>query len=383
MKAKSLFTSRIDPYRAGSEIAEALAEIDPEIIFIFTSIHYEGSGDLAEAMYDILDNDDLIILGCTGDGFFSREGIGEVGLSALAINSEGKIQWHLAVETGIGENPYDTTIRLMERLGKACEKTPSLYYMLSDFRTDTNGIIQALEKTAQAPVVGGLAGDANIRLKQCFLYAGREVLTDAIVGLAVEGELNFDILIAHKLETAGNPGVVTGSTGTNLKSINDISVMDFIEKELGKPVEMIDNGVITFSVRSDRDSDDMRLRSIVVQDGENGKEVQIFGGIYEGESLQICIARPESLIDEVQQIGASLENLDFKPAAALIVSCAGRKQVLGNKNEPEVDALLNKKNTPDAIAGFPSFGEFGPLKRADGYSRSLFHNMTYILLLLG
>jgi hypothetical protein len=34
------------------------------------------------------------------------------------------------------------------------------------------------------------------------------------------------------------------------------------------------------------------------------------------------------------------------------------------------------------LAGFPSFGEIAPLRRRGGYTRNLFHNMTYVLLLL-
>ncbi len=36
-----------------------------------------------------------------------------------------------------------------------------------------------------------------------------------------------------------------------------------------------------------------------------------------------------------------------------------------------------------ALAGFPSLGEIAPLRTADGYSPSLFHNMTYVLMLIG
>jgi len=383
VEARSVYTSKIDPYRAGIEIAEETMDISPEVLFLFTSVHYKGSGDIAEAIYDIMDNEDLIIVGCSGDGFFTGEGNGEVGASALAINSGGTIRWHTAWETGVGEDPFGTALRLMDKLNTSCGDAPSLYYILSDFRTDTNGIVSALQKYARAPVVGGLAGDTNIALKECYLYHGRRVMVDAMVGIAFQGAFNFDILMAHTMDPVGEPGTVTGSRRTVLESVNDISVMDFIEKELGKPVEMVDNGIITFSVKSAPDTDDPRLRSMVIHEGEHGKEIQIFGAILEGEQLQLCIARPDSIIEEVRRIGESLDELEFKPAAALIVSCAGRKQVLGNRNEPEVEALLNRKNSPGAIAGFPSFGEFGPIKSSTGYSRSLFHNMTYILLLIG
>ena len=49
----------------------------------------------------------------------------------------------------------------------------------------------------------------------------------------------------------------------------------------------------------------------------------------------------------------------------------------------EVKALREQIHADLPLAGFPSFGEIGPLKLGAEYSANLFHNMTYVLLLLG
>jgi len=54
VKVKSCFSIKIDPYKAGLEIGEILSEISPEIIFIFPTIHYKGSDELIETIYDVL-----------------------------------------------------------------------------------------------------------------------------------------------------------------------------------------------------------------------------------------------------------------------------------------------------------------------------------------
>jgi hypothetical protein len=57
---------------------------------------------------------------------------------------------------------------------------------------------------------------------------------------------------------------------------------------------------------------------------------------------------------------------------------------LGNRIGHEVQAVRERLPRTTAFAGFTSFGEFGPLRHADGrYTATFFHNMTYILLLLG
>ena len=255
--------------------------------------------------------------------------------------------------------------------------------MLSDFRTDSNEILKALQAYTSVPVIGGLAGDTHIKLEECFLYANGEVLVDSIVMLAIEGELEYEIQMAHNLKSIGHSGIVTESEGLLLKKIDNLPVMDFIEQELGKPVELVDNGVITFKVRDNKDSKETRLRSVVIPDNNTSNELSIFGAVNKGEYINVCIAEAEDLIEEVENLGDSLKRLPFNPQAAIIVSCAGRKQLLGNQNGYEVSALVNKQNSPEAIVGFASMGEFGPVKNKDGYSGAQFHNMTYILLLLG
>ena len=54
MRALSAQTSQSDPYRAGLELGEALAECAPEVVFLFSSIHYGLDADLAEGVSDAL-----------------------------------------------------------------------------------------------------------------------------------------------------------------------------------------------------------------------------------------------------------------------------------------------------------------------------------------
>jgi hypothetical protein len=56
---------------------------------------------------------------------------------------------------------------------------------------------------------------------------------------------------------------------------------------------------------------------------------------------------------------------------------------LGNRIEHEVLAVRKSLGDGIALAGFPSFGEFSPVRVQGEYSETFFHNMTYVLLLLG
>ena len=68
-----------------------------------------------------------------------------------------------------------------------------------------------------------------------------------------------------------------------------------------------------------------------------------------------------------------------KPALALCISCAGRKQILGSRTQEEA-TIVKELLAGVPAAGFYGYGEIARLK-TDGISH--YHNETFTTLLLG
>ena len=64
MRALSSKTELFDPYRAGFALGENLAALAPEVVFLYSSMHY-ATPELLEGLYDGLDSDKAIIIGNT------------------------------------------------------------------------------------------------------------------------------------------------------------------------------------------------------------------------------------------------------------------------------------------------------------------------------
>ncbi len=381
MKSKSTFSQDMDPYRAGIEIADALKEIRPEIIFLFTSIHYAGSEEMTEAIYDVIESDDLLIIGCSGDGFYERNMVANIGASALAINTDGAIHWKLEMETGVGLTPYDTTVRCFRRLKKTCPES-RVIILFSDFRTDASEVIRAVADS-DIPVIGGMAGD-DFSMESCFIYNNRQVVTDTVIMLALSGDFPFEIFAVHNMKPEGKIGTITKCQATSIQTISNTPAMHFVEEAMGKPFEHLDRGTITVNVMHPENSRIIRHRSLLLsKNPAQDTEIRLFGGIAEGEKVQLCLTTPEEIIAEVKSVADGLDQLPFQPMAAVVVSCAGRKHLLGNKNKLEINELVKAMKMPKALAGFPSLGEISPVKTDDGYSEPLFHNMTYVVFAFG
>ena len=379
MRAVSASSMLPDPYRAGLALGEAMASLPPEVILLFSSVHY-ATPDLLEGLYDGLGNDATIVVGNSGDGCFAAEGVFDYGVAALGLCSDGEVSWRVETISDPQAGLDDKLAGLVERLGESGQ-TPRLAYLVSDFRIDVSQIEASLRQRVHFPIVGGLAMDDR-RGENCFLYVNREVVNQALVVLAAYGALRFSIAVGNAQRPIGRIGRIEAAEANRIDRIDGVSAADFVERETGKPVLQTDRGVLSVRTGSAASPEEDRLRSIMLKAAADGGSLSFFGGLRSGDSVQVCQADPTIMLDEVRDIAAALRADASPAAAALIVSCTGRKAFLGAQIEREVSELKSAFAADLPLAGFPSRGEIAPLPRADGYTANLYHNMTCVVLLL-
>ena len=106
----------------------------------------------------------------------------------------------------------------------------------------------------------------------------------------------------------------------------------------------------------------------------------------EGFYLRLMHASTDGLVDGAEQAGAIAAagtESDAEAAEgdrlALLVSCVGRKLVLGDRVEEEVQAVADRLGAGTLLTGFYSYGEIGPMR--DLVDCRL-HNQTMTVALL-
>ena len=399
MRTKSISTTLADPYRAGLMLGNELADIQPEVVLLFCTLHYPSWSEFIDGLYDGLDDENVPVIGSSGDGFLEAAQVSDFGAAALGIATDGKVKWHLGVGHGVHADAqaavHGALAQLQSQLG---ERQPAFYFLLSDFNTDASELEAVLRDEVHVPVIGGMAADKDQKLDQCFLFANRRMVPDSVVMLACDGPISFQVHIGNSITPVGAPGRVEQANGRNVRQIDGIHAAGFVERETGKPFLPSDQGSIALTLASSEHGGEKKLRSIVQSSYEAEGDIDLYGGIEVGEMVQVCLANPTQLQQEVRRVAETARSSGFQPAAALIVSCAARKWMLGGQVEVEVENIQDAFPTSAApghrgddaaatsglpIAGFAALGEIGPLRTDTGYTRNLFHNMTYVLLLLG
>ena len=94
--AKSAHSLASDPYRAGIELGNALAGIEPELVLVFAAVAHARNPELLEGLYDALGSRAIVVAGNSGDGYFVPGQAANLGVAALGLTTQGGARFHIA-----------------------------------------------------------------------------------------------------------------------------------------------------------------------------------------------------------------------------------------------------------------------------------------------
>lgn len=380
MQSTNYFTNTPDSFQAGIDIAENIKDINPEAVFIFFSIHYNFT-EFFDAFYNIISQKDVVVFGGTGDGIYSKYGVSNSGISAVAVNSNGKIHFNAAISA---EEHLSTSKRSEIAFDKVSAESPSEIktgLVLADFLNDGVAISETFSKKKNFPFSGGLTGD-DWQFKKGFVILNGEIYNKAVGFLGMSGDFSFSVNCSSGWKPIGKKGIIQEVEKNTVKYIDNKTAYNFVEDEFGIPPAEAELGVIPLAVYAP-DSDFYFLRTAHKIDIASG-QISCFGSIPEKAVVRVCNATKDEVIHgaETSMNGLNIDN--FKPLFGIVTSCGGRKWILQEDIQKEVDMIKAKFGEDFPFTGFASFGEFGPFSEGTNvYSPTYFHNVSFSALVIG
>jgi hypothetical protein len=231
---------------------------------------------------------------------------------------------------------------------------------------------------ATVVVTGGLAGDGPRFQHTWVLHQGRprEGWVSAV------GLYGDRIVIGHGSQGGwdifGPERLVTRSAGNVLQEIDGRPALDLYKAYLGELAEGLPANALLFplSLRREKSEQGAVVRTILGV-SEADKSLTFAGDIPCGSLVQLMRANFDRLIDGASDAGV-LTNMRSQAAGAglaIAISCVGRRLVLGQRAEEEVEAVLHALPPETALVGFYSYGEISPCAT----DRCELHNQTMTL----
>jgi hypothetical protein len=360
-------------------LREALAGRTPALVVVFASSELELAGLIADLSTEV--DADVPVVGCTTAGEISTEGPSDRGVVVAAFGGDD-FSVVAAVAENVGAGLREAGAEVAKAVSLLDDRPHRILLLLTDgLAGDQQEIVRGAYSVVGAgvPLVGGCAGDDQ-HMKTTNVFFNGQVLTNAIVGVAIGSTSPFGIGVRHGWRRVGEPILVTGSVGTTVLTLDDEPALDVYLRRLGVSPDCADPAAFaSFAMThplglSKRSGEEVRFiagadfvkRSLqcIAQVPQGG-----LAWIMEGDDASVLAATDGACVDALEQLGGR------EPKGVLAFDCIARRGVLGDAGiEREVDRIgAAIKGVP--VAGFYSYGEIARTKGTGG-----FHNQTLVVL---
>ena len=228
-------------------------------------------------------------------------------------------------------------------------------------------------------ITGGLAGD-GIDFKKTLVGLNDMPKEGEVVAIGFYGEnLKIGYGSMGGWDEFGKKRNVTKSEKNVLHELNGESALKLYKEYLGEAADELPGAALYYPLGIQRIDDETGesfvVRTILSID-EEAQTMTFAGDIPEGYTAQLMKRNTKRLINGAEIAAKNaLKTLGTEeaPDLAILVSCVGRKVVLGQNIEEEVEAVRELMGEETAITGFYSYGEIAPKPQ---FSNCDLHNQT-------
>ena len=319
-------------------------------------------------------------LGCSTAGEIYGTEVTDETLVATAIAFESTRLHGVSLQI----NDANDSFQAGEELAKSLPHDSLVHVLVISDGQNVNGseLVAGLTKylPANVTLTGGLAGDGDRFQETLVLWDGPpQPNTIAVLGLYGDRiRIGFGSLGGW--DAFGPERVVTRSKGNILYELDGQPALALYKKYLGAHAKDLPASGLLFPLSLKTSAGESVVRTILgVNEGEDS--LTFAGDMPQGGHARLMKANFDRLIDGA--IGAAQTSYvalgSTPPELALLISCVGRKLVLKQRIEEEVEGVREVLGQEAVLAGFYSYGEISPF---NPYAKCELHNQTMTITTL-
>jgi hypothetical protein len=316
-----------------------------------------------------------LIVGCSTSGEIAGDHVHDNTLVATSVRFD-RTTLRFAVARVLGtEDSHGAGMALASELNR-----PGLAHImvLSDgLNVNGSALARGLREhlPASVAVTGGLAGDAD-RFEKTLVYLGADALENRIVAIGFYGDrLHVGYGSLGGWDSFGPWRLITRSKGNVLYELDGRSALDLYKEYLGEHAAGLPASGLLFPLALQNGHSAGGLVRTVLGVDEREKSMAFAGDMPEGCDVRLMKTNFNRLVDGAEGAArGGLETLGgFAPELAVLISCVGRKLVLKQRVEEEVEAVRRVLGPQTILTGFYSYGEISP---AGTITQCELHNQT-------
>ena len=303
-----------------------------------------------------------ILTGCSTAGEIFGTQVLDDSLSVTAVQFESSAVKASMVQVGTALDSYQAG---KELAGTIPHQNLVHVFVLSD-GLNVNGSELVAGLTDNLPehlnVTGGLSGDGD-RFENTVVLWNDVAQSNTVVLVGLYGDrLNAGYGSLGGWDPFGPERLITRSEGNILYELDGQSALGLYKEYLGDHAEELPGSGLLFPLSLRTEDKELGVVRTILAVDEDEKSMTFAGDVPEGSYAQLMKANFNRLIDgaidaartSYWAVGSS------SPEFSILISCVGRKMVLKQRVEEEVEGVRDILGDGTVLTGFYSYGEISP-----------------------
>jgi hypothetical protein len=337
----------------------SLAAIEPSLVLVFGSVDAlrQSAAAIAEAFPQAQR------AGCSTAGEITGKGVEDGTLVVTALHFDQTRMAQVSTVLAGMDDSFAAGKRLATGLPIAGLRAILIFGQ--GVQINGSAVLSGMTEIvgSKVPITGGLAGDGGA-FAQTWVLDDKGVSSDRLTCVGLYGDaLQFAHGSFGGWSPFGPARKVTRSENNVLFELDGESALEVYKRYLGEHASGLPaSGLLfPFAMLGSDHSEVGLIRTILGVDDASGS-LTLAGDIDPNGYLRLMHASTDALVDGAEAAAEAAKAMQGSAGQglALLVSCVGRKLVMGGRVDEEVEAVGEVFGQGATLAGFYSYGEISP-----------------------
>jgi hypothetical protein len=367
---KATFSYRVNHGWSVSEFPRL--DSDQTLVLVFAAPEFRDKPEVIAELIAAYPHSHFI--GCTTSGEIHNDQLHDHSLSVAVVQFESTTLITAAESLSNTEDTFPTCERIATKLNKpgiaaAFVLSDGLIVNGSELGRAFNSILDS-----NVIITGGLAGDGP-NFNQTHVLHNGELKRNVITAIGFYGDkLSVQHAFKGGWDKFGHERIVTRSKGNILYELDGKPALEIYKKYLGDRENELPASALLFPLSVQYDNNKNLVRTVLAVDEEK-QSMTFAGDIPQGAKTQFLYANFDRIIEGAAKAGELATGPSDENTLIVSVSCVGRRLVLGDRTEEELEAILDAFPPGTPMVGYYSYGELSP----DEHGNCDLHNQSMTL----
>lgn len=336
------------------------SEIYPQVVFLFGStlnLKEHVQIDYIKSLYP-----GAIIFGCSTSGEICSTQVIDDSIVITAVQFESTKVAAAQLFIKDTENSKDAGQKLASLIDH--EDLTHVFVLSDGLAVNGSQFVNGL--TSKLPenvtITGGLAGD-GADFKETYVIFNDSISIKSIAIIGFYGKkINIGFGFHGGWDAFGPQRLITRSEGNVLYELDGHSALGLYKKYLGEHAKDLPSSGLLFPLSLRTNTNDIGVVRTILAVDEQNQSMTFAGEMPEGSYTQLMKANFDRIIDGAVNAAktSSIAIACKPPELAILISCVGRKLVLKQRVEEEVEGVRETFGEGTILTGFYSYGEISP-----------------------